>query len=83
MTRTLEQVTLLINYLLLGVNFTNILRTSFTHADPKSGKMTVKSSVLFTLLGSARIKALRKMFVKLSPGMQILIGGHELLQLLR
>jgi len=52
----------------LGVNFTNILQTAFTHADPKSAKNTVKLSVFFALLGSEHVKAARKMSVKLIPG---------------
>ena len=36
------------------VNFTNIIRTTFMHADPKSAKKTVK---LFALLGLAHVKA--------------------------
>ncbi len=35
--------------------------------DPKSIKNTVKPSVFFALLGSARIKATHKMLVKLTP----------------
>jgi len=50
-----------------GVNFTNILCAVFTSSDPKRAKMTQKSSVLFALLGSARVKASRKMLVKSTP----------------
>jgi len=42
------------------VDFTNILLTVYMHADPKSTKKTVKSSVSFSALGSARAKAARK-----------------------
>jgi len=49
------------------VDFTNNLRTAFMHADPKSAKNTVKQSVSFALLGSARLKAKHKMLVKLTP----------------
>ncbi len=38
-----------------------------THADPKRAKNTMKSSVFFALLGSALVKAVRKMLVKLIP----------------
>ena len=48
------------------VNFTNVLRAAFTRADPKSTKKTVKLSSFFALLGSARVKAARKMLVKLT-----------------
>jgi len=50
-----------------GVNFTNVLRTAFMILDPKSVKNTVMSSVSFMLLGSARVKALRRTLMKLSP----------------
>jgi len=43
-----------------GVNFTNVLRAAFALADPKSAKGTVKLSVFFVLLGSARVKAAQK-----------------------
>jgi len=51
-----------------GVNFTNILRTSFTHTDLKSTKNTVRPSVFFVLLGFAFVKAAHKMLVKSTPG---------------
>jgi len=49
------------------VNFTNVLRAAFALIDPESIKNAVKSSVSFTLLGSARVKAIRRMLMKLSP----------------
>ncbi len=48
-----------------GVNFINILRAAFACADPKSTKRTYNLTVF---LGSARVKAARIMFVKLTPG---------------
>jgi len=48
-----------------GVNFINALRATFTHADPKSAKKTVKLSVVFTLLGSAHVKAAHRTLMKL------------------
>ncbi len=51
-----------------GVNFSNVLRTAFTLADPKSAKKTVKLSVFFALSGSARVKAAHRMLMKLTPG---------------
>ena len=51
-----------------GVNFTNILHAAFTYADLKSTKNTVKLTVFYALLGSACVKAARKMLVKLTPG---------------
>ncbi len=53
------------------LNFINVLCKAFTLADPKSVKKTVKLSIIFTLLGSTCIKAVRKTLVKLSPG-----GGY-------
>ncbi len=47
-----------------GVNFIYILRAAFMHVDPKSAKKVIS---IFTLLESARAKAARKMFVKLTP----------------
>ncbi len=53
-------------------NFTNILQTVFMRKDPKSAINIVKPSVLFALLGSAPIKALRKTLMKLTPATRIL-----------
>jgi len=47
----------------LGVNFINILRKAFMHADTKSEKNWVKLSVFFALLGSAHVKTSCKMLV--------------------
>jgi len=38
------------------------------HEDPKSATNTVNVSVFFELLGSAHIKAVRKIFIKLTHG---------------
>jgi len=54
------------------VNFINILRTAFTHKDPKSAKKTVKLSVFFTLLGSASAKATHRTLIKLTPGVNFI-----------
>jgi hypothetical protein len=51
-----------------GLNFINFLRTAFTSADPKSIKKTVKFSIFFTLLGSARVKAVHRLLMRLTPG---------------
>ena len=51
-----------------GVNFTNVLWAAFALVDPKSAKKTVKLSSFFALLGSAHVKAARRMLVKLTPG---------------
>jgi len=52
-----------------GLNFINILRTAFTLVDPKSiTKIQLSHKYLFTLLGSASVKAVRRTLMKLSPG---------------
>ncbi len=51
-----------------GVYFTNIIHPAFTHVDPETVKNTVKSSVSFTLLGSAWIKVVHRTLMTLSPG---------------
>ena len=49
-----------------GVNFTSIQRAAFMSADPKSAKKLLDLTVFFALLGSAHIKAARRMLVKLT-----------------
>jgi len=51
-----------------GLNFINILRTAFTLADPKSVKRYWRLDWVLTLLGSTRIKAVRRTLMKLTPG---------------
>ncbi len=52
-----------------GVNFINVLRSAFMLIDPESKKNTVKSTVPFYLLsGSAGIKAVCRMLMKLTTG---------------
>jgi len=51
-----------------GANFTNILQAAFICADPKSVKETDSLTVFFALLWSACLKALIKMLMKLTPG---------------
>ena len=55
-----------------GVNFTNIQRAPFMHADPKSEKKTVKLSSFIALLGFSRKKAACRMLVKLTPGVNFI-----------
>jgi len=50
-----------------GVHFINVLQAAFTCTDSKSIKGTVKLSIFFTLLGSAIVKAARRLLAKLSP----------------
>ena len=47
------------------VNFTNISRAAFTHADPKSAKRYWQLNWNFMLLGSVPIKDLRKKLVRI------------------
>jgi len=54
----------------LGVNFINILHTAFTHGGPKSVRTLSSCQYLFTLLGSASVKAVRRTLMKLSPDLQ-------------
>ena len=46
-------------WMIQGVNFTNVLRTAFMRADPKSAMKLLNLTVFFALLGSAHIKAAR------------------------
>jgi len=41
---------------------------AFMSTDSKSSKITVKLPVFFALLGSAHVKAARKLLMKLTPG---------------
>ncbi len=53
-----------------GVNFINILCTTFTLIDPKSVTNTIKSQVsfyAFEVLGSTSVKAVRWTLMKLTP----------------
>jgi len=52
-----------------GLNFINVLRTAFTQADPESVKFQLSRQHLFTLLGSASIKAAGRTLMKLTPGL--------------
>jgi len=49
-----------------GANFINVLQAAFICADTESTKKTVKSSVFFELLGSARVKAAPRTLMKLT-----------------
>jgi hypothetical protein len=51
----------------LGVNCIIVLRAAFTHSDFKSATKTDNLTVFFALLGSAHIKASRRMVKKLTP----------------
>jgi len=49
------------------IDFIKVLRAAFMHTDPKSTKKTDGLTIFFALLGSAHIKAVHKMLVKLIP----------------
>jgi len=49
-----------------GVNFIIVLCTDFTLVDPESLKILLSHQYLFTLSGSAGIKAVRRTLMKLS-----------------
>jgi len=52
-----------------GVNLTNVLHAAFTLVDPESvKKIQLSHPYLFTYSGSASIKAVHRMLMKLSPG---------------
>jgi len=53
----------------LGVDFTNILCTAFTLADPKSAKNTVKPQSFLRFWDLCVVIAASKMLVKLTPGL--------------
>jgi len=52
--------------LTLGLNFIKVPRTAFTHADHKSVKFQLSCQYLFTLFGSACLKAVLRTLMKLT-----------------
>ncbi len=57
-----------------GVDFTNIFTNRFYGHSSQKHKSQSSRQYLFTLLGSARVKALRRTLMKSSPG--LLNTGH-------
>jgi hypothetical protein len=59
-----------------GVNFTNVFCAAFTLVDPESVKEIQLSDLshhnFFTLLGTVRIKAVRRTLMKLTPDNKLL-----------
>ncbi len=51
-----------------GLNFINVLHTSFTLVGPKSVRIQSSSQYLFTLLGPTGAKAAWRTLMKLTPG---------------
>jgi len=60
-----------------GVNFTNVLCAAFTLIDHESIKKIDNLIVIFTLLGSVRVKAVHRMLMKLSPGLKGATGKQD------
>jgi len=54
-----------------GRNLTNILHEAFTRTDHKSAKNNDSLTVCFATLGSGRVKAVHKMLMKLTPGINL------------
>ncbi len=52
------------------VNFINILLADFTRTDPKCIKIQLSHQYFFAHWGSALVKAVRKMLMKLTPGFE-------------
>jgi len=61
-----------------GVNFINVLRAAFTHADTESIKKTDNLIVFFTLLGSAWTTAAHRILMKLTPGVNLANNNEQL-----
>ncbi len=61
-----------------GLNFTNVLSTAFTLADPESVKRYLDFVVLFTLLGPTSIKVIRKTLVKLTADRDVTSSKIEI-----
>ena len=56
-----------------GVNFINVFTPSFNTSRSQKRKKLLDLTVLFALLGSAIVKDARKMLVKLTPGLPVLV----------
>jgi len=59
-----------------GVDFTNIFTPSFCTHGAQNYKKTDDLTVHFTLLGSTRVKAVRRTLMKLSPGRSRYLSSH-------
>ncbi len=58
--KLIKQLVIMLMKLTFGVNFINVLRTAFTHADPNSVKRYWQLNWNFTLWGSACVKAVHE-----------------------
>ncbi len=61
----------LLFWMLIGVNFINVLLAAFAPQIPKVQKKTDNLTVFFTLLGSTCIKAVCRTLMKLTPNRQL------------
>jgi len=64
-------------YVCLMVNFTNILRADFSHADPNCVKRHWWLDCLIVLLGFAYIKASRKHVGEIDPGWRWFVNSMK------
>ncbi len=64
--------TFFISLKIASVDFTNILRTAFMLKDPQSANCQLHLDCLLSRLGSSRLKAARKMLVKLTPAVNFI-----------
>jgi len=55
-----------------GVNFINVILAAFTRANPESVQIQSSRQYHLRLLGSAHIKAVYRMLMKLSPGVNFI-----------
>jgi len=55
-----------------AVNFINVLRTAFTHADPECAKRQSSQQCRLALLGPTSVKAVRRTMMKLTPGVNFI-----------
>jgi len=55
-----------------GVNFTNVLHAAFTLVGPKSANWHCWLDYLFLRIRDLRVKAVRRMLMKLSPGVNFI-----------
>ncbi len=62
----------------LGVDFINVLRTTFTPVAPQSLRFQSSCQYLFTLLGSTGAKAARRTLMKLTAGVELWWLEHDL-----
>ena len=82
-TSLLGKISWKVNYLQQGSISSRFLRATFMHADPKRNKSFLTWLSFFALLGSAWVKAARKMLMKLTADVTLLQVNHKLFSLSR